>query len=382
MRKQLTRRAWRGSQVVLAVLALQTMALADCPITEGSTLFVRAPIGDLQIETTTANTVSVEISGSAIQLVENCFEDRVEIGGNAPPQIFGPVSWRIRVSRDANMDLTTFAGTIHIASTEGSVTARNTGGSIISGNIGGNAAMVTQGGSISAGNIGGDAELRSMGGFIEIGNVAGNAEVETFAGPITMGTVAGFVRAETMGGSISISESQGELYAVTLAGDILIGVASRTDVQTAGGNIIGMRIRGPFRGFTELGNIRLERAESSIEAQSGIGDIDATLIPQSIEGDLHVTLRTSSGSIRLAIPENLPANLETVMDRPVMQGPRIQSDFPLERVSSGNLPPFVSQRFTVAPIRSRTVLNGGGNSIRLETGGRGTIEIRSIRVPQ
>ena len=382
MRRHLTRKAWRSSQIVLAVFAFQTLALADCPITEGSTLYIRAPLGNLQIETTTADTVSVEVSNPVVQAEETCFEDRVEIGGTAPPQVFGPVDWRIRVSRNVNLDLTTFAGTIRIASTEGSVTARNTGGSIIAGTIGGNAAMVTQGGSIAAANIGGHAELRSMGGFIEIGDVAGNAEIETFGGPITMGIVAGYVRAETTGGSISVRESQGELYAVTLAGDILIGVASETNVQTAGGNIVGMLIRGPFRGFTELGNIRLERAESSVEAQSGVGDIDATLAPPSVEGDLHVTLRTNSGSIRLSIPENLPANIETFMERAVQQQRRIQSDFPLERISSGNLPSFANQRFAVAPLRSATVLNGGGNSIRIQTGSRGTIEIRRIRVPQ
>lgn len=353
--------------------------MAQCPIPADGALFVRAPLGNLLVDTSGSELVEVTVSHPAISVEELCFEDHVEISGEAPERVYGPnpINWRIRVPASVSLDLVTFAGTIRIGHTGGSLTARTTGGSVLVGNIGGNAAVVTQGGSIVVGDIDGDAELRSLGGDIRIGDVAGNAELETQGGPITTGAVRGEVQAKTAGGTINIRESRGLLNAFTLAGDILIGTAGRAIVETAGGNIVGLVIHGPFRGSTEYGNIRVERAESSIEATSGGGDIDAALMPLSLEGDLHVTLRTRSGNIRLSVPEDLPADVELIVDR-VVRGSNVRSDFPLERISSRpNLPSFFPQAFTVAPSRQRTTLNGGGNRIQLRTS-QGSIEILKI----
>ena len=380
MKKCLMAISKRGSWTFVTILVLQSVALAQCPIPSNGAVFVRIPVGNIVVDTSGGDIASAQVSNAAIEVQEACFEDHVEISGIAPERVYGPVDWAIQVPSSARLDLVTHAGSIRIANTDGSVTARTTGGSVIVGDIGGDAAMVTQGGSILVGNIDGNAELRSLGGEIRMGNVAGNAELQTMGGPITTGTVSGQVRAETAGGTISIQESQGELVALTLAGDILIGTAGRTTVQTAGGNIIGLVIRGPFQGSTDIGNIRLERAESSIEARTGIGDIEARLIPLSLDGDLHVTLDTNSGNIRLVIPDNLPADVEARVDSRVGNGQNIRSNFPLERVSSRpNLPPFFPQAFTVAPIRSETTLNGGGNRIQIHAT-RGSIEI--LRVPR
>ena len=369
--------ARRGGWACLAILVIQTAVLAECPIPPGGAVFVRVPVGNLVLDTSATDIVEAQVSNSAIEVQEACFADHVEISGIAPERVYGPVDWEIRVPDSASLDLVTFAGSIRIANTDGSVTARTTGGSVIVGDIGGDAAMVTQGGSILVGNIGGDAELRSLGGEIQIGNVAGNAELETLGGPITAGTVSGRVRAETAGGTINIQESRGELNAITLAGDIVIGSAGRTTVQTAGGNIVGLVIRGPFQGSTDIGNIRIERAESSIEARAGVGDIEVQLIPLSLDGDLHISLDTNSGNIRLVIPDDLPADVEARVDRGVRFGQSIRSDFPLVRINSRpNLPAFFPQAFTTVSIRSELILNGGGNRIQVHTS-QGSIEILS-----
>jgi hypothetical protein len=375
--------ARRGGWTFLAILVIQSAVLAECPVQPGGAVFVRVPVGNLVVDTS-ATDVGAQVSNSAIEVREACFEDHVEISGIAPERVYGPIDWEIRVPDTVNLDLVTFAGSIRIANTNGNVTARTTGGSVIVGNIGGNAAMVTQGGSILGGNIGGDAELRSQGGKIQIGNVVGDAELETLGGPITTGTVSGKVRAETAGGSINIQESRGELTAITLAGDIVIGSAGRTTVQTAGGNIVGLVIRGPFQGSTDIGDIRVERAESSIEARAGIGDIEVQLIPLSLDGDLHISLDTNSGNIRLVIPENMPADVDARVDRGVRFRQSIRSDFPLERVNSRpNLPAFfprlrrqLPRAFTSTSIRSELILNGGGNRIQVHTS-QGFIEILS-----
>jgi hypothetical protein len=370
----------RASHVALAILLLQSMALAECPIPMDGSLFVRVTSGHLIIDTSGGDTVVVEVTNPAATIEERCFDDHVEIEGQVPDRAFGPLDWRIRVPESINLDLLTFGGSVRISPTDGNVTARTTGGSVIAGDIGGNAAIITQGGSILAGDIQGNAELRSTGGGqIEIGNVGGNAELETIAGPITAGTVAGRVIAETNGGAISIRESRGQLMATTLAGDIVIGTAGMTRATTAGGNILAEVVRGPFVGTTELGDIRIDRAEGYIEATSGAGDIEANLLPVSVDGDLHVQLSTNSGNIRLTLPADLPADIVATAARTVLHEPTIRSNFAMESVSSEqDLPPALSNSFAVgSSIRKQAELNGGGNAIDLQTS-RGAIEVRQV----
>ncbi len=378
----------RGKRALLAalpvILAIQPIAFAECPIPEDGTLFVRVDGGALVVDTSGTDTVTVEVSTAAhagIAFEELCFDDHVEISGTLPERVYAPLDWRIRVPRSINLDLLTFKGSIRIAPTDGNVTARTTGGSVIAGDIGGNAAMITQGGSIVVGNIDGNAELRSTGGGqIEIGDIGGNAELETGAGPITAGTVTGRVRAETGGGTIRITESQGQLEAVTNAGDILIGTSGLTHARTAGGNIVVEIVHGPFVGRTELGDIRVEHAESYIEATVGAGDISARLVPSSLNGDLHINLTTNSGNIHLEIPEDLPADIEARAGRGVLRAPQIRADFPMENVGTQpNLPAGLSNSFGRGRDSRRTAeLNGGGNAVELETS-RGSIQIRQTR---
>jgi DUF4097 and DUF4098 domain-containing protein YvlB len=364
---------------MLVIFAIQVVAIAECPIPLDGSLFVRVERGHLIIDTSAQDSVTVEVSDSGVQVEEQCFDDHVEINGVVPARIYGrPLDWRITVPASVNLDLRTFAGSIRVSPTDGNVTARTAGGSVIAGDIGGSTAMITQGGSILVGNIGGNAELRSTGGGqIEIGDVSGNAELATIAGPITTGTVSGRVSAETNGGTITIEESLGQLEAMTLAGNILIGTSGLTRVQTAGGNIVADLVHGPFVGSTDLGNIRIGHAESYIEAAAGTGDIDASLSPSSLDGDLHVSLTTNSGNIRLLIPEDLAADVDANIQRTASRAPSIISSFPMDTVGSRpNLPAGLTNSFSTSTnVHRRAKLNGGGNVIELETS-RGTIEIR------
>ena len=364
--------------VVLVILLFGGPVLARCPVTENTTVVIRAPAGNLQVDTSGQGFVDWELTNASIQVKENCERDRVEVTGTATAPIDGMVDWRITVPKAVDLDLVTFAGEIRVKDSDGNVTLRTTGGAVVAGNIGGRAAIVTQGGSVRTGNIGSSAELRSLGGSIEAGDVAGDAELETMGGSIFVGSVAGNINAQTAGGSITIRAARGEVNANTQAGDIFIGDAGRTIARTAGGNIIGQRIRGPFQGRTEVGDIRLDSVASWVEATTGFGNIVCRLVPDSIDSDLHIDLKTEVGDILLFIPEALPATLEAVVERATLEGQRILSDFPLNALT-----PATTNRNRVlprlfAPLRSETTLNGGGNLIRARTS-VGKIEIRRIK---
>src|SRR5207248_909262 len=165
--------------------------LAKCPVSDGATVVVRAPVGDLQVDTTGREAaVDVQVDSNDIQLQENCGKDVVEFTSSGPNQIRGTIHWKIVTPKTVHLDLTTMAGSITATNVDGNVILRTAGGSVTIGNVKGKAAIITQGGLIKAGNIGGDAELRSQGGTLEVGDIGGNAEFFTTAGLIHAGNIA------------------------------------------------------------------------------------------------------------------------------------------------------------------------------------------------
>lgn len=348
------------STLSLLVLLLAPPAFARCPITPSSTLMVRVPVGNLIVDTTGTDAVDVEVTNGQITVQEVCNREIVEIKGTASAQFNGAVDWKIRVPKSVHLDMVTYAGSISVGDSDGNVALRTTGASITVGNVGGQAAIISQGGSIKAGNIGSNAELRSQGGSLVVGDVAGNAEFETATGPINAGIVAGNVNATTAGGSINIREAKGSVTATTQAGDIVIGDAVRIEATTAGGNIISRRVRGPFKGHTEQGDIRIEQAGGWVEASTGSGYIFCKLVPENLNGDLHINLQVGVGEITFYYPQQLKASFEATVERPSFRGRGISSDFPMQSFAPGRARGSAGER-------SEGTLNGGGNAVLLRT---------------
>ncbi|MBI2150587.1 MAG: hypothetical protein HYU27_08280, partial [Acidobacteria bacterium] len=163
------------------ILALNLPVFAKCPASDGVTLVVRAPVGDLRVDTTGRDAVEVEVDSSLIQVVEKCGPNVIEFFSNTPDptETRGTITWKIVAPKAANLDLVAYGGGITVGDVDADVILRTTGGSVTTGAIKGQAAIITQGGSIKSTRIGGNAELRSTGGTLEVGNVGGNAEFQT-----------------------------------------------------------------------------------------------------------------------------------------------------------------------------------------------------------
>jgi hypothetical protein len=364
----------RFAAAFIFTLAAQIPLQAKCPVSGPVTVVVRAPIGNLQIDTTGRDSVETQVNNTVIQIQETCGRDSVELTSNSPTNVQGTVNWRIVVPKNANLDLVTMAGSIDVSDSDGNVILRTTGGSVMAGQIKGNAAIITQGGSIRSGNIGGNAELRSQGGSLEVGDVSGNAEFQTGVGPIRAGTISGRVAADTAGGTIAIKEARGDVKATTKAGDISIGDAAGITATTAGGNIVSRRVRGPFQGRTESGDIRLDSAGAWVEASTGFGNIVVRLAPDNPDGDLHVNLQSGVGDVTISLPQRMKASIEATVERPAFSAQHIISDFPMN-VGAANAPRGLVPNKFYAPTQSQTVINGGGNRIILHTS-LGKIEIK------
>src|SRR5438034_5565479 len=217
--------------------------LAKCPVSDGAVLFVRAPIGDVQVDTSSREAaVDVQVDNSFIQVQENCGKD-IELTSNVPEpaQVRGTILWRIVAPRNVNLDLVATAGNINVGDVDGNAILRTTGGHITAGQINGKAALIAEGGFVKAGNVGGDAEIRSQDGTLEVGDVGGNAEFHTTAGQFRAGSISGSVTAE--GGRAIFIIKAGDVQAMTNAGDISIGDAARINAKTAGGSITSRRVR-------------------------------------------------------------------------------------------------------------------------------------------
>jgi hypothetical protein len=360
----------RGSLIL--VFAASLPAFAKCPISDGATLVVRAAAGDLRVDTTGREpAVEVLVENNAVQVQENCGKDVVVFTGNAPDQMQRMIAWRIVTPKTVHLDLVTMTGNITVGDVDGNAELRTAGGSVTAGHIKGRAVLITQAGSIKSGNIGGDAELRSQGGTLEVGDIVGNAEFHTTAGIIRAGNIAGSVTAQ--GGRTIYIVRAGAVNATTNAGDISIGDASRINAKSGGGNITSRRVRGPFQGHTESGDIRLDSAASWVEASTGSGNIFVRLAPDNLDGDLHMNLQAIVGDVTVYLPPRLRASIDATVQRPAFQEQQIISEFP-------PVPPrppaqgLTRNRFYSA-TNSQSLLNGGGNKIVLHTG-LGKITIR------
>jgi len=347
-------------------------AFAKCPVTEGTTVVVRAPVGDLQVDTTGREPiVDVQVENGSVPIQQNCGTDKVEFTRSSPDHVSGVVVWKIVTPRNIDLDLVTQGGNINVGDVNGNVILRTSGGSVTTGQIKGKATLVSQGGSVKAGNIGGDAEVRSRGGTLEVGDIGGNAELHTDAGRILVGTVGGNLTGEA-GRQITITKA-GEVRVTTNAGDISIGDAVRINAKSGGGNITSRHVRGPFQGHTEQGDIRLDSAGAWVEASTGQGNILVHLVPDNIDGDLHMDLQAGLGDVTVYLPQRLRATVDSTVQRPSFQAQQIISEFPPTpaRPSNGLIP---NNKF-YTPAHSESLLNGGGNLITLHTS-LGKITIR------
>jgi DUF4097 and DUF4098 domain-containing protein YvlB len=371
--------------IVIAIAAIQLPAFAKCPVSDGATLVVRAPIGHLLVETSGNDAVDVQVSPD-LAVKETCTRDGAQYTAEAG-QIRGTIDWKIIVPPTVNLDLVTFGGSIRMNNLDAAATLRTTGGSVTVGNIKGKTTIITQGGLIRAGNIGSSAEMRSSSaGSLEVGDIVGNADLHTAGGPITAGVVDGKVIADASGGAIYIKGSHGEVTVTADPGEIFVGDALQVFAKTSGGSIIVPKVRGPLRAMTESGDIKLASAGGWVEATTGSGDIHVTMNPVNFDADLHVNLETGVGNVTIFVPERMRASFDASIDRPALSpGRRIVSEIPMygqaittldRNVRGAPVPPI--NRFN-APDRQQGTLNGGGNPIKLHTS-LGKIEIFKIKL--
>ena len=130
-----------GLLALPVTLLLSPTLFAKCPIAADGRLVLRAPAGNLFLETTGTDSVEVEVSNRQVAVQETCGRDTVEVSATAPASI-GIPDWKIRVPKGVTLDLSTQGGSIQIADTDGEALLRTSGGKVTAGNIKGNALII------------------------------------------------------------------------------------------------------------------------------------------------------------------------------------------------------------------------------------------------
>ncbi len=281
-------------------------------VAPGGTLTVDADVGEIQVASGSANSVTVDVTQRArstrfMDITAEQQQNDVVVRGKL-----------VRASRLFNWSDVDAKFVVTVPSNY-NVQLSTAGGSIRVGDLQGQARVKTSGGNIRLGHLNGPVTANTSGGDVSIDGSRAAVDLHTSGGGIRVGDVSGNVQAKTSGGSIQIHRAGGDLYARTSGGGITIDEALGTvDAQTSGGSIharLAQQPRAESRLATSGGGITLSIAPNvavDLDAHTSGGDVDTdvpvTLLGKqsdsSLEGKINgggpkLVLRSSGGGIRI-----------------------------------------------------------------------------------
>ena len=197
-----------------------------------------------------------------------------------------------------------------------------------------------------------DVDIKTVGGSIKVAELAGKVQAQTSGGSLNFAKIDGALSAHTSGGSITVVGCKGNADLKTSGGSLHLGnIEGDVDARTSGGAIHADKLTGKSVLKTSGGSIHISAVEGRIEAVTSGGGITATLRAQPT-GDC--TFKTSGGSITVALGEKLAVDIDAQTS-----GGRVSSDLPVPAVIQGE------QKKT--EIRGK--VNGGGPLITAHTSG-------------
>lgn len=259
-----------------------------------------------------------------------------------------------------SLRLHTSNGDITLAAVAGEVRLQTSAGDLHLEDIDGPLEAATSAGDVKLRNAQGTVDLRTSGGDISAYNLLKDAILKTAGGDIYVEKAGGNLIANTSGGDIEARECSGETELRTSGGDIEVrGVGGSLQAHTSGGDVFGADLNGAVTARTSGGDVELQKVNGAVRAATSAGDIEVEITLQNFKMEQRINLQSSAGSIRLTIPEKLPASISAEI---VNAGGRwkrfdIYSDFPLTRQEEAG----------GGSLRMSGDINGGGGEIRLET---------------
>lgn len=345
-------------------------------VKKGGLLEVSLNCGDIRVVPWNKSEVLVKARGAdnedfeALEMTSS--GNTVHITNSSGGWSDGDARLDINVPSSFRMDLRTVTGNITIEGPlSGTFEASTSAGDIRLGDLSGSVRVNTSGGNVIVDKIQGDLHLETSGGDIVVDDVDGSADLSTSGGNIKLENVKRALHAKTQGGDITVGDVGVSAEIVTLGGNVVIGkVSGGATLVTGGGDVSLAGAHGVVSASTGGGNIHLLGITGSVMASTGGGDVDAELVPSGTGNSLIVT---GNGIIRLFLPEDARATISAKI--------KLQSDWDYDRENYHVRSQFPSKDYQKyeekKEIRGTYVLNGGGQSIKLETSDA-DIEIRKL----
>ena len=318
------------------------------PVAAGGKLTIDADCGEIDIQSTEEDTVSVRIQRAAqikanrraaeilknldVQIAHEASDVKIEakFTGNAKRwqkrKNDLDVQFDIRVPRHYNLDLQTASDDISVVNVTGDVNVETFNAGLRLQEITGRIDAVTSVGNIDLKGFNGDAVLQTKGGNITLAAGFGDVKAKTSGGNVQAVHVTGAVNGQTSGGNVTLRECKGG-----------------ADLKTAGGSI-EVENDGPVLAKTSGGSIRCQLQKASISE------------------DLLLDLKTMGGSINASLVPDIAATVKATV-----LGGSVTTEFPVTVEASG----------TVKPDQLHGAINGGGPLLKLRAVG-GNIILRKI----
>lgn len=329
--------------------------------------------------------------------------DRIIVGGIERSRRWIQSNFQISLPAAFNLDISTEGGDISARQIKGTSRLRTSGGDVTLLETGGNIRATTSGGDITVRDSEGEVDVKTSGGDIDLERIKGMFTGATSGGNITLRGASKDVRLRTSGGDVEIFDTDGSVNASTSGGDVRVeNVRGRVDASTSGGDVTLSNIKqeveastsggdvratglfAPARLRTSGGDVNARDVQASINAATSGGDVEVEFTLKDFSKPHAITLKSSGGSITLAIPEKLPANIFAEIrlgDGRWYSRERydISSDFPLkiQREEGGKEEGRRGIGSSGHYIRGEGQINGGGDPITLTTSA-GNIIIRKL----
>ena len=318
------------------------------PVAAGGTLTIDADCGEIDVQSTEDDTVSVRIQRAAqikanrraaeilknldVQIAHEASDVKIEakFTGNAKRwqkrKNDLDVRFDIRVPRHYNLDLQTACDDISVVNVTGDV-------------------------NVETFNAG--LRLQEITGRIDAGTSVGNIDLKGFNGDAVL---------QTKGGNITLAAGFGDVKAKTSGGNIqAVHVRGAVDGQTSGGNVTLRECKGGADLKTAGGSIEVEN-DGPVLAKTSGGSIRCQLQKVSTSENLLLDLETMGGSINVSLVPDIAATVEATV-----LGGSVTTEFPVTVEASG----------TVKPDQLQGAINGGGPLLKLRAVG-GNIILRKI----
>jgi DUF4097 and DUF4098 domain-containing protein YvlB len=312
----------------------------------------------------------------------------ITVAGPAFDRSWIQSKFAIQVPEESNCEIETQGGDISITGVKANVDAASGGGDITLNSIGGQAVAKTGGGDIRVIKTSQPVSAKTGGGDVTVEQTQGSVKVSTGGGDIRIRDTQDFVRVSAGGGDVEIERTKGDVEVSVGGGEIEIDNAEgNVIVRTGGGEIDIRNVNGDFKATTGGGSINARNVKGSLEIKTGGGEIELTEIQGGMDvttggGDVsaeitledfsvdhHVNITTGGGDIKLTLPEKLPATI----DAEIKYRQRSWEDYTITSDFSLKISTEEDSHYRI--IRATGEINGGGDLIRLKTGG-GDITIK------